>query len=69
MLKLSRMSAIILPPVPAFYNHPKTIDDLVDQTVLRILDQFDLHLSSDNRWSGKMKVSTKRPPEVSKSRK
>jgi flavin prenyltransferase len=69
MLKLSRMGAIIFPSVPAFYNHPKTIDDLVDQTVLRIMDQFDLHLSSDNRWSGKMKVSTKRPPQASKSRK
>jgi flavin prenyltransferase len=69
MLKLSRMGAIIFPPVPAFYNHPKTIDDLVDQTVLRIMDQFDLHLSSDNRWSGKMTVSTKRPPQASKSRK
>jgi flavin prenyltransferase len=69
MLKLSRTGAIIFPSVPAFYNHPKTIDDLVDQTVLRILDQFNLHLSSDNRWSGKMTVSTKRPPQASKSRK
>jgi 4-hydroxy-3-polyprenylbenzoate decarboxylase len=69
MLRLSRMGAIIFPPVPAFYNHPKTIDDLVDQTVLRILDQFNLHLSSDNRWSGKMTVSTKRAPKASKSRK
>jgi flavin prenyltransferase len=67
MLKLSRMGAVIFPPVPAFYNHPKTIDDLVDQTVLRILDQFNLHLSSEDRWSGKMSVSTKRPARASKS--
>src|SRR5512138_3971522 len=33
MLKLSRMGAVILPPMPAFYNHPTTIDDLVDQAV------------------------------------
>src|ERR1700693_3396820 len=69
MLKLSRTGAIIFPSVPAFYNHPKTIDDLVDQSVLRIMDQFNLHLSSDDRWSGEMTVSTKRPPQASKSRK
>ena len=69
MLRLSRMGAVIFPPVPAFYNHPKTIDDLVEQTVLRILDQFNLHLSSEDRWSGKMTVSTKRSPNASKSRK
>jgi flavin prenyltransferase len=69
MLRLSRMGAVIFPPVPAFYNHPKTIDDLIDQTVLRILDQFNLHLSSEDRWSGKMTVSTKRSPPAPKSRK
>ncbi len=69
MLRLSRMGAVIFPPVPAFYNHPKTIEDLVDQTVLRILDQFNLHLPSEHRWSGKMTVSTKRPAPASKSRK
>jgi 4-hydroxy-3-polyprenylbenzoate decarboxylase len=69
MLRLSRMGAVIFPPVPAFYNHPKTIEALVDQTVLRILDQFNLHLSSEHRWSGKMTESTKRPAPASKSRK
>ena len=62
MLKLSRMGAVIFPPVPAFYNQPKTIDDLVNQTVLRILDQFGLHLSSSDRWSGKMAASVKSQP-------
>lgn len=52
MLKLSRMGVVIFPPVPAFYNHPQTIEDIVDQTVLRILDQFDIHLRSTNRWEG-----------------
>jgi 4-hydroxy-3-polyprenylbenzoate decarboxylase len=69
MLRLSRMGAVIFPAVPAFYNHPKTIDDLVEQTVLRILDQFNSHLSSEDRWSGKMTVSTMRPARASKSRK
>src|SRR5438876_3399447 len=54
MLKLSRMGVIILPPVPAFYNHPRTIDDLVNHIVMRILDQFDIHLDVANRWAGVM---------------
>src|SRR5713226_3687170 len=54
MLKLSRMGAVILPPVPAFYNHPKSIDDVVNHIVMRILDQFDIHLDLMNRWDGEM---------------
>src|SRR5258708_12101350 len=46
MLKLSRMGVVIFPPVPAFYNHPKRIEDLLDQTVFPILNQFPFHLSS-----------------------
>ncbi len=56
MLKLSRMGAVIIPPVPAFYNHPKTIDDVVNHIVMRILDQFDLHLNLARRWDGVMSV-------------
>jgi 4-hydroxy-3-polyprenylbenzoate decarboxylase len=63
MLKLSRMGAVIFPPVPAFYYHPKSIDDIVDQTVLRILDQFGLHLSSHDRWTGEMAIGEGRPPQ------
>jgi 4-hydroxy-3-polyprenylbenzoate decarboxylase len=63
MLKLSRMGAVIFPPVPAFYHHPKAIDDVVDQTVLRILDQFGLHLSSSGRWSGKMGINGEKPEQ------
>ena len=61
MLKLSRMGVVIFPPVPAFYNHPKTIDDLVDQTVLRILDQFGLNLTSPHRWEGTMATIGEKP--------
>src|SRR5437868_3286268 len=46
MLKLSRMGAVIFPPVPAFYHHPRTIDDIVAQTVMRVLDQFGIHIDS-----------------------
>jgi 4-hydroxy-3-polyprenylbenzoate decarboxylase len=40
MLTLARMGAMVMPPLPAFYNHPRTIDDIVDYTVARLLDQF-----------------------------
>jgi flavin prenyltransferase len=54
MLKLTRMGAIVSPPVPAFYNRPGSIDDLVDHTVMRMLDLFDLHTSDTARWDGEM---------------
>jgi 4-hydroxy-3-polyprenylbenzoate decarboxylase len=56
MLKLSRMGAVILPPMPAFYNNPRTVDDVIDYTVARILDQFDIQVESAMRWSGDMGV-------------
>jgi flavin prenyltransferase len=52
MLKLSRMGVVIFPPVPAFYTQPQSIDDIVDQTVVRILDQFGVHVDSGKRWQG-----------------
>jgi 4-hydroxy-3-polyprenylbenzoate decarboxylase len=58
MLRLSRAGAIILPPLPAFYNHPRTIDDLVDHTVARMLDQFGIELRGAPRWSGEMGVGS-----------
>ncbi len=42
MLKLARMGASIVPPMPAFYNHPQTVDDIVNHIVARVLDQFDI---------------------------
>ena len=56
MLKLSRMGAVIFPPVPAFYHHPQSIDTIVEQTAMRVLDQFDIHLPSRRRWDGEMSV-------------
>jgi 4-hydroxy-3-polyprenylbenzoate decarboxylase len=53
MLKLSRMGAVIAPPVPAFYTKPRTLDDVVDHTVARLLDLFGIHLDGA-RWSGEM---------------
>lgn len=57
MLKLSRMGAVILPPLPAFYNHPQTIDDIVNHSVARMLDQFGLEMPGAARWSGDMGVN------------
>ena len=51
MATLADMGVIIAPPVPAFYNRPKTIDDIVDHTIGRILDLFDLDTGSVKRWS------------------
>jgi len=50
MASLARMGAVIFPPVPAFYHRPKTLDDIINQTVTRILDQFDIDVSLFHRW-------------------
>jgi polyprenyl P-hydroxybenzoate/phenylacrylic acid decarboxylase-like protein len=52
MLTLSDLGATILPPTPAFYTRPEAIDDIVEYTVLRILDQFQFDLESPSRWKG-----------------
>jgi len=51
MATLAEMGAIIAPPVPAFYNRPKTLDDVIDHTVGRVLDLFDLDTGKVKRWS------------------
>jgi len=56
MLKLSRMGAVILPPMPAFYTKPSSIADIVDHTVARMLDQFGIEVPGMERWSGEMGV-------------
>jgi|SRR3954464_939097 4-hydroxy-3-polyprenylbenzoate decarboxylase len=51
MTALTRMGAVIFPPVPAFYHRPKTLDDIINQTVTRILDQFDIDVTLFKRWN------------------
>ena len=51
MAQLTRMGAVIFPPVPAFYHRPKTLDDVINQTVARILDQFEIETDMFNRWN------------------
>ncbi len=57
MLKLSRLGVVIMPPVPAFYNRPQTIEDLVDHTVARVLDQFGVAAPFAKRWDGNLQGS------------
>jgi len=54
MLKLARMGVCICPPSPAFYNHPKSLDDVVTYIVTRLLDQLGIHADAE-RWSGVMR--------------
>jgi 4-hydroxy-3-polyprenylbenzoate decarboxylase len=56
MLKLARVGVTIIPPMPAFYNHPKSIDDIVNHIVARVLDQFGITARFAKRWDGKMKM-------------
>jgi 4-hydroxy-3-polyprenylbenzoate decarboxylase len=52
MLALARMGASIVPPMPAFYNNPTSVEDIVDHIVARVLDQFDLPAPRVRRWTG-----------------
>jgi 4-hydroxy-3-polyprenylbenzoate decarboxylase len=50
MTQVTEMGAIVMPPVPAFYSRPQTIDDIVDQTVGRALDLFGIDTGLVRRW-------------------
>jgi len=60
MTQLVEMGAILVPPVPAFYHRPKNIDDIINQTVNRILDLLDIELEEDlfERWQGGKNVGS-----------
>ena len=67
MLKLARMGVVIAPPLPAFYNHPKTVDDIVSHTASRLLDLFDIHVEAA-RWDGVLAVGG-RPARARRTKK
>lgn len=50
MLRLTEMGGIIMPPVPAFYPRPKTIEAMVGYTAARVLDLFDIDVDIEGRW-------------------
>ena len=52
MVRLSEMGAVILPPVPAFYHAPQTVDDIVNHTVGKALDLFEIEHALFKRWTG-----------------
>ncbi|OEY87007.1 aromatic acid decarboxylase [Wolbachia pipientis] len=52
MLKLTEMGAIIAPPVPAFYNRPHALDDIINHSVGKVLDLFDIKAAYFNEWQG-----------------
>ncbi len=59
MQQVAEIGAIIAPPMPAFYHRPKTIDDIVNQTVSRVLDLLEIeHASLFKRWTGPEKKET-----------
>lgn len=54
MTQAAELGAVIMPPMPAFYHRPQSVQDITDQTVNRVLDQFDIELPQDlfTRWNG-----------------
>ncbi|HDR2512999.1 TPA: UbiX family flavin prenyltransferase [Enterobacter ludwigii] len=54
MTQAAELGVVIMPPVPAFYHRPVSLDDVINQTVNRVLDQFDIDLPEDlfTRWQG-----------------
>ena len=52
MLTLSKIGVNICPPVPAFYNKPETLQDIVNHSVARVLDLYDIETSLIKRWEG-----------------
>ena len=51
MTAVTEMGGVIFPPLPAFYHHPKTLDEMVDHTVARVLELFDIHVPGPH-WDG-----------------
>jgi 4-hydroxy-3-polyprenylbenzoate decarboxylase len=63
LLQAAEMGAIIAPPMPGFYNDPRTIDDLLNHNVGRVLDLFDIESGLVKRWKGaRESVRNKRKP-------
>ena len=52
MSMVTQMGGVILPPVPSFYHLPKSVDDIIDQSVQKALDQFGIEANLFNRWTG-----------------
>ena len=64
MLAVTEMGGIVAPPVPAFYTRPRTIGDLIDQTIGRVLDLFDLEAGTFPRWGEAISLRTESKREA-----
>lgn len=64
LYEAAQLGAIIVPPIPAFYNKPETIDDIVNHSVGRVLDLFDLDPGILKRWEGATPRPAKTPTDV-----
>ena len=62
MTALSEMGAVIAPPVPAFYAKPQSLDEMIDQTLGRVLDLFGLDAGTVRRWGEPAAVGAPQPP-------
>lgn len=62
MTALSEMGAIIAPPVPAFYAKPENLEDMVEHTVGRVLDLFDIDIGVVRRWGEDEALKRRSPP-------
>jgi 4-hydroxy-3-polyprenylbenzoate decarboxylase len=61
LLTLAEMGAVVLPPMPAFYNRPRDLDDIVNHTVARVLDRLNLPQSLVAEWPGTHPRASGRP--------
>ena len=52
LTKLARLGVHIIPPMPAFYNHPQSIQDIVDHQSMKVLDSLEIETNFANRWDG-----------------
>ncbi|MFN3535318.1 MAG: UbiX family flavin prenyltransferase, partial [Desulfatiglandales bacterium] len=66
MLKVTRMGGVIMPPVPAFYHMPKTVDDIIDQTIGKALDLFGIDAGLCNRWGVDKESKERTIPRIAK---
>jgi 4-hydroxy-3-polyprenylbenzoate decarboxylase len=57
MLKLARLGVRIVPPMPAFYNRPTNIEDIIDTHTMKVLDQFGISLGDQKRWNGSSTIN------------
>lgn len=65
MLTVTEAGAIVMPPLPAFYTLPQTIDEMVTTTVCRVLDLFDIEVGQQKRWGEDIDLTTTHRTESS----